>query len=139
MHDCFYCSEGNLNCASDGAQYLPTLSTSANSRNRCKAEDVLTNEKKTFLRDSILVEAMEWFSDTLSVSPVQGNLILNSPMADFSCFREGVVYYSFKCCESLMPSEYRTTGVANADFLLHVTARPTGGSTIAWALTCQSD
>jgi len=60
-------------------------------------------------------------------------------MSDFSCFRDGTIYYSFVCCESLMPSEYETTGASNADFVLHVTARPTGGSTIAWALTCQSD
>jgi leishmanolysin len=46
---------------------------------------------------------------------------------------------SFVCCQSAMPAADMTTGIAMSDYHLYVTARPTGGSTIAWALTCQQD
>lgn len=46
---------------------------------------------------------------------------------------------NFMCCDRNFPAEYRTTGVDDADFLLIVTARPTTGSVIAWALECASD
>jgi len=77
-------------------------------------------------------------ASALSVLPVSGNLVLNAPFPDGSCFG-GSYWYSFVCCNSEMPASHKTTGVPSADFVLYVTARPTGGSTLAWALTCQSD
>ena len=68
-----------------------------------------------------------------------GNLRLPNPMFPSSCYDNGFNWYSFKCCEGDAPASHKSPGVPNTDFVLYVTARPTGGSTLAWALTCQSD
>ena len=93
---------------------------------------------QTYLVDTILDDTVSLLASALSVLPVSGNLVLNAPFPDGSCFG-GSYWYSFVCCNSEMPNADKTTGVPSADFVLYVTARPTGGSTLAWALTCQSD
>ena len=91
-----------------------------------------------YLVDTILDDTLTMLTAALSVLPVTGNLVLNAPYSDASCF-SGSYWYSLMCCDSEMPNADMTTGVAGTDFVLYVTARPTGGSTLAWALTCQSD
>eukprot|EP00735_Rhodelphis_limneticus_P005073 TRINITY_DN1677_c0_g1::TRINITY_DN1677_c0_g1_i1::g.17772::m.17772 TRINITY_DN1677_c0_g1::TRINITY_DN1677_c0_g1_i1::g.17772 ORF type:complete len:1297 (-),score=442.73,sp/Q00689/GP63_LEIGU/32.14/2e-56,Peptidase_M8/PF01457.11/1.3e-98,EGF_2/PF07974.8/1.1e+04,EGF_2/PF07974.8/0.00082,EGF_2/PF07974.8/7.5e-05,EGF_2/PF07974.8/0.0013,EGF_2/PF07974.8/0.18,EGF_2/PF07974.8/0.32,hEGF/PF12661.2/1.1e+03,hEGF/PF12661.2/0.013,hEGF/PF12661.2/0.43,hEGF/PF12661.2/5.1,hEGF/PF12661.2/1.8,hEGF/PF12661.2/1.4e+02 TRINITY_D len=88
---------------------------------QCTQEDVLTTEKKNFLTGALSSRTKEWFSWTLSVQPVQGTLNLGT-----KCYQYADV-----------PSSIRT--VSGYDFVLMVTAAPTEGATIAWALTCQSD
>lgn len=131
-------SEGNLICRSDADQFLPTIATSSSDRSPCSAADVLTSSKRDFLLNKLLPAAVEWFNATLSVRPVSGNLILNQPLPAGSCYGSGY-YYTLTCCADQQPSSYSSPGIPNADFLLDVTARPTSGSTLAWALTCQSN
>jgi hypothetical protein len=126
-------------CYTVGQTYTPTLATSETDTATCQESDILTTEKKNYLRNVIIAEAVQWFRAAFSVRPVLGNLVVSSGMFDESCYDSGWVWYSFKCCENDLPSAHKTTGVPNADFVLYVTARPTGGSTLAWALTCQSD
>ncbi|DAZ94498.1 TPA: hypothetical protein N0F65_011851 [Lagenidium giganteum] len=97
----------------------------------CSKSDVLTPEKKDFVVSVLLKAIHDHFASILSVQSVVGNLMV----AGISCGRDE----SWACCKNSMPSSYRKDGVPDADYLLHVTARPTTGSTIAWALPCNTD
>ncbi|KAA0156137.1 hypothetical protein FNF27_04447 [Cafeteria roenbergensis] len=128
-----------VGCYTVGQTYTPTIAKSSGETATCKESDILTPAKKAYLRDVILKEAADWFKDVLSVRPVSGNLQLPNPMFETSCYDSGWVWYSFKCCAGDQPASHATTGVPDADFVLYVTARPTSGNVLAWALTCQSD
>lgn len=93
--------------------------------------DLLTSSKKEFIVSVLLKAISDRFSAALSVQRVVGNLVI----AGISCGSDAV----WACCSRSVPSSYRTEGVANTDYLLHVTARPTTGATIAWALPCNID
>lgn len=97
----------------------------------CSSDDLLTSSKKEFIVSVLLKAISDRFGSTLSVQRVVGNLVI----AGISCGSSDV----WACCTQSVPSAYKTEGVANADYLLHVTARPTTGSTIAWALPCNID
>ena len=117
-------------CVVEGQTYTNTLNTAQ--QFTCTAGDVLTTAKRTFLIESVLASAKDYFSRALQVESVVGNL--HVPKANDQDCSTG---YDFMCCGKNQPSQAYTTGYANTDFVLYVTGRPTGGSTIAWALTCQ--
>ncbi|RYY32782.1 hypothetical protein EON62_04960, partial [archaeon] len=134
------CRDGIFGCYAAGAQFQPTLATTPTQRGTCQAADVLSAEKRQYLKTVVLPAALEFFQDTLSVTPVVGNLMLDNPIADSDCCNPAwQVCNSFVCCRSYTPTADMTNGVSSSDFHLYVTARPTGGSTIAWALACQYD
>ncbi|RHY35487.1 hypothetical protein DYB32_000038 [Aphanomyces invadans] len=53
--------------------------------------------------------------------------------------RLGCQANEWACCANTIPPYLKTTGIANTDFLIHVTARPTSGAVLAWALPCNID
>ncbi|KAF5942914.1 hypothetical protein HYC85_020556 [Camellia sinensis] len=74
-----------------------------------------------------LGQTADWFRRALAVDPVKGNLRLSGYSA---CGQDGGVQ---------LPREYVEDGVADADLVLLVTARPTTGNTLAWAVACERD
>lgn len=97
----------------------------------CAKEDVLTLAKKEFIISVLLKSIREYFESILSVQRVIGNLIIGG----LYCSSDA----SWACCSNSIPQSFRTEGIANADYVLHVTARPTTGITLAWALPCNID
>lgn len=123
-------------------RYQPTLGrTGAVSEQvLCTEADVVTQEKREYLINTLLPAAINWMQSALSVRRVQGNLRLTNPMQDSFCCAPSAGYcYAFVCCNRHFPVEYRTTGIADSDYLLIVTARPTAGNVLAWATECQAD
>eukprot|EP00898_Chlorokybus_atmophyticus_P008015 jgi/Chlat1/8214/Chrsp76S07646 len=92
----------------------------------CLAADVMNSAKRTALQQAMST-VVTWWERTLLVNPITGNLKLSSNSA---CGLDGGVN---------VPSSFSSTGVANADLVLFVTARPTTGSTLAWAVGCERD
>lgn len=76
----------------------------------------------------------------LLLSLPHSNLVLNNPIPQSSCVSSAWgICNEFVCCSNNFPAADAANGVPNSDFHIYVTARPTAGSTIAWALTCQTD
>ena len=89
----------------------------------CTADDVLTAEKKSILLNNVLPAAITRLEEVLKVQAVAGNLVVPTS----ACPRHSV------------PTAHTTSGVANADFVLYVSAGPTAGQTLAWAGACSND
>ncbi|XP_028079522.1 uncharacterized protein LOC114281276 [Camellia sinensis] len=80
----------------------------------CTLDDISGADKRHRLRKA-LGQTADWFRRALAVEPVKGNLRLSGYSA---CGQDGV---------------------ADADLVLLVTARPTTGNTLAWAVACERD
>mmetsp|Transcript_37608 Transcript_37608/g.70546 ORF Transcript_37608/g.70546 Transcript_37608/m.70546 type:complete len:895 (+) Transcript_37608:43-2727(+) len=91
----------------------------------CMAEDVVDGDKFELLEE-VFADVVAWFQKLLTVERVQGLLRLSGTT---SCGRDGGV---------AIPPEFRDEGVAS-DLVLMVTARPTTGATLAWAVACERD
>lgn len=97
----------------------------------CKSSDILTSAKRKYIVEQLIPVAQSYFQKALQVVHVEGNLKI-SRENDFNV--KGRNYACYK-----IPSSYRGEGIANSDYVIFVTARPTTGSTLAWALACAYD
>eukprot|EP01062_Namystynia_karyoxenos_P040080 TRINITY_DN29210_c0_g2_i1.p1 TRINITY_DN29210_c0_g2~~TRINITY_DN29210_c0_g2_i1.p1 ORF type:complete len:1115 (+),score=255.03 TRINITY_DN29210_c0_g2_i1:88-3345(+) len=119
-----------------------TVPTFENSVQRCTQDQVMTTKLKNYL-DDIMKDAVAWLSAALHVDPVVGNLktgekicggyVCNPPEAPY-CGRS-----SWNDVGIRTPQSHQTTGVPDVDYIVYVSAVPTQGNTVAWALTCMSD
>ncbi|XP_018678800.2 uncharacterized protein LOC103986043 isoform X1 [Musa acuminata AAA Group] len=98
----------------------------------CTLEDISGEDKKQRLRKA-LGQTAEWFRRALAIEPVKGNLRLSGYSA---CGQDGGVQLPHEYVEVPL---YHADGVADADLVLLVTARPTTGNTLAWAVACERD
>ncbi|EKG01091.1 surface protease GP63, putative,metallopeptidase, putative [Trypanosoma cruzi] len=89
----------------------------------CKREDILTEEKKSIILNSLIPRALKMHTDRLLVKPLTGRVILPG-------------YSSVACAQFTIPSSHHTVGVTGADMYLYVSAGSTKGSTLAWAAAC---
>jgi hypothetical protein len=87
----------------------------------CDADSVLTTAKSNLLLNTIIPAAQAKLQNALSVTQVSGNLVV-SPGACGTPFS--------------IPAADSSTGVADADYVLYVSAAPIAGSTRAWAGYC---
>lgn len=99
----------------------------------CSSNDILTAEKREYLKSVLLAGAKTWFEERLSVNPVSGSLVVPF-FTQSSCDAANVGY---ACCEQFQSS--LGGAKSNTDVVIYVTARPTATGTIAWALTCMRD
>jgi leishmanolysin len=94
----------------------------------CTDAEVLTAAKRDYIVNEIVPRADAKLERALSVIPVAGRLTLDGlTKCGTSSFGEAEV-----------PAAYRSSGV-EADFVIFVTAHPTIGSNIAYALHCLTD
>eukprot|EP01062_Namystynia_karyoxenos_P031914 TRINITY_DN2361_c1_g2_i1.p1 TRINITY_DN2361_c1_g2~~TRINITY_DN2361_c1_g2_i1.p1 ORF type:complete len:1708 (+),score=322.90 TRINITY_DN2361_c1_g2_i1:87-5126(+) len=128
--DCF--------CASAGAQ-VPTFQ---NSVQGCNNDQVLTAQLRQYL-DDIMADAVKWLSAALLVDPVVGNLKTGTKICNGRPCNPPAAPYcgasSWMDVGIRTPLDHNTNGVPDADYLVYVSAAPTQGNTVAWALTCMSD
>ncbi|EAO00007.1 putative surface protease GP63 [Trypanosoma cruzi] len=89
----------------------------------CKSEDILTEEKKSIILNSLLPRALKMHTDRLLVEPLTVNVTVPK-------FHLGL------CAQFTIPSSHHTEGVFGADMYLYVSAGPIKDSTLAWALAC---
>eukprot|EP00756_Hemistasia_phaeocysticola_P035802 Hpha_TRINITY_DN16606_c1_g1::TRINITY_DN16606_c1_g1_i16::g.180223::m.180223/K01404/GP63; leishmanolysin len=107
----------------------------------CNAQQVVDATLKNYI-SQVMDSAAQWIESAFSVERVVGNLktgdmIVNGfadPAATPFCGRS-----SWKDQGVQTMASHHTTGVSDADFLVYVSAVPTSGNTVAWALTCMSD
>lgn len=96
----------------------------------CTADDVLTDEKKDYIMNELMPKASEFIQSALKVVPVSGNLVVSTS----ECGNTG--------SGIAVPAAHRTSGIANVDFFIYVTAVPMSdpnSATVAWALGCVDD
>ncbi|KAK7196584.1 major surface protease gp63 [Novymonas esmeraldas] len=92
----------------------------------CQSEDVLTNAKRQTLLEFLVPSAVQLHQERLSVQRSDSNIVVSAAID-----RDPL------CRQFSIPAPHRTTGVPNADFVLYLSAGPTVGNLIAWALPCQ--
>ncbi|RNC49958.1 GP63 group I member a protein [Trypanosoma cruzi] len=91
----------------------------------CKERDILTEEKKSIILNSLIPRALKMHTDRLLVEPLMGRVIVPE-------------FLSGACAQFTIPSSHHTEGVFGADMYLYVSAAPIKGSTLAWAVACSA-
>ena len=87
------------------------------------ASDELTTAKRDLLINTIIPAALNKINSVLSIDQLTSNLVMSSG----------------PCTSHQRPASFSTTGVADTDFILLVSAAPNSGSSIAWAGYCTLD
>ncbi|KAF0738032.1 hypothetical protein Ae201684P_004235 [Aphanomyces euteiches] len=116
--DVMACFKAGDKIALDGSTYT------------CTADDVITQDKLDFITGVLLPAAQDYFSSILSVHPVERLKIPGTGCGNVN---------DWACCAGSYPALYKSPGITDADFLLHVSARPVQPGVIAWAIPCNTD
>jgi len=99
-------------------------------------DDGTNTVKLQFVEDTVLPKAAAFWSKTLSVVPVGGNVMINPDDLASSMYCGDSEF-------SLVPSSHMSTGVPDTDLVLYVSATPStrfcGPSTLAVAVACNFD
>ncbi|GET86484.1 GP63, leishmanolysin [Leishmania tarentolae] len=90
----------------------------------CKADDILTKEKRDILVNHLLPQALQLHTDRLKVQQVQGNWKVTGMVGEI-------------CGDFKVPRSHTTKGFRNTDFVLYVASVPSEPGALAWGLTCQ--
>eukprot|EP01062_Namystynia_karyoxenos_P031896 TRINITY_DN2361_c0_g1_i1.p1 TRINITY_DN2361_c0_g1~~TRINITY_DN2361_c0_g1_i1.p1 ORF type:complete len:990 (+),score=321.38 TRINITY_DN2361_c0_g1_i1:89-2971(+) len=124
----------NLNCHCEAAtDSVPDFNGATQT---CSTAELLSSAKQTYI-NGVMDQAITWLQNAMKVEPVSGNLMVSAnnnaaeqPYCGSSSFNNVGVQQSM---------DHLNTGVADADFIIYLSAVPTSGSTVAWALTCNTD
>ncbi|RNF01226.1 surface protease GP63, partial [Trypanosoma conorhini] len=107
-------------CAADGVQCMNYLGETIT----CKADHVLTEQKKELYTTKIIPGAVKLHAERLLVQPVAEKIELPRNL-------------DVACQHFTIPIEHkRSGGVAGADMVLYAAAGPIGHDIPAWAATC---
>eukprot|EP00756_Hemistasia_phaeocysticola_P003321 Hpha_TRINITY_DN1218_c0_g1::TRINITY_DN1218_c0_g1_i1::g.44713::m.44713/K01404/GP63; leishmanolysin len=107
----------------------------------CNTAYVVDAAKKTYL-EGVMTDAIAYISSALKVEPVSGSLKASPKIVNGFTDTSQAPYCgksSWNDQDVMVPMEHLTTGVGDADFLVYLSAVPTSGSTVAWALGCFQD
>lgn len=122
----FFDVEGTGHCGQVG-DFVTTYQD--NKKANCTEKDILTPLKKDYIINVLMPNAINFLSQALYVNPVNGTIKVGAQCGSFP----GVT----------TPTSHQTTGVANADYVIYVTAVPLASSsnsmTVAWASSCAND
>lgn len=126
-------------CFASGETYQDSIAYgTASTTYQCKEEDIITTAKRDLIVNDLMPTATSWLSRTLSVRPVQGPLKLTAGLPNSVCY-QGDDRFGFTCCEDQVLGPHKEPGIADTDYVVHITARPFRGSVVAWAYPCNND
>jgi leishmanolysin len=103
---------------------------SSNRMQTCRSQDVLSSEKKSYMMDTLMPNAIAFYTKALNVNRTVGSLVVSGSGMCGSAPGTPV------------PSSHQSDGVSNVDFIVYVTAAPlfdSTAATVAWAVACRND
>ncbi|PWU98275.1 putative surface protease GP63 [Trypanosoma cruzi] len=112
----------NMYCENDGVECENILGEKIT----CKKENVLTEEKKQLYTEKILPGAVKLHAERLLVRPTPEKITVPRTMGS-------------PCDRFTVPTEHKSGGVPNFDFIIYAAAGPSNTESMAvWAATCNT-
>ena len=125
----------DFTCYEGGAATVPN-SYGTGTTYSCTSTNKLTDEKRDFLKYTLLPQSKALLENALTVS--DADQATSSPNVLGPCLNWGLNYNLPDNCD-WDPVSTSERSVANSDFHLYITARPTDEGVIAWATTLKRD
>eukprot|EP01060_Flectonema_neradi_P003059 TRINITY_DN1191_c0_g2_i2.p2 TRINITY_DN1191_c0_g2~~TRINITY_DN1191_c0_g2_i2.p2 ORF type:complete len:358 (+),score=59.48 TRINITY_DN1191_c0_g2_i2:48-1121(+) len=116
-------------------QQVPTFQNAGELQSCAQEGAILTPETEAYMR-ILLDEAITIIQSAFKVDRLTSNIKFTRE----STTSPGKYFCGVSRDRGVeVPTEHTTTGVANTDLMLYVSAVPPGGSTVAWAVACSVD
>ena len=130
----------DFTCYDGGPATVPNSysATSSSSDFTCTSGSKFTDEKRSFLKFTLLPQAKTLLANALTVADAdQAPNSPNDVWTSQACFNSGTTSLPGECGWDKIPDDKKS--VSNSDFVLYIMARPTDTGVIAWATTLVRD